>query len=136
VVAAAGRLAADVPGALRELARLPGAEALGDVASAWRVAQDSGAGLATSLGQVAATARARQATRHVVAAELASAQATARLVALLPLAVLALASGVGGDPWHFLLATPAGLACLATGIAAAFAGLWWIDAIAAGVLRR
>ncbi len=135
-VAAAGRLGADVPAALRRVARLPGAEGLGEVATAWLVSEDSGAGLSACLEQVAATARARQATRHVVAAELASAQATARLVALLPLGVLAMASGVGGRPWHFLLDTPAGVLCLAAGVALAFTGLWWIDRIAAAVLRR
>jgi tight adherence protein B len=135
-VAAAGRLGADVPGALRRLAQAPGAEGLARLATAWRVSADSGAGLAASLGQVAASARARQATRHLVAAELASAQATARLVAVLPLAVLAMSAGAGGRPWRFLLDTPAGLACLAVGAALAFAGLWWIDRIALAVLRR
>jgi len=86
------------------------------------------------LGQVAATARARQATRHVVVAELASAQATARMVALLPVAVLAMGSGLGGRPWHFLLGTSPGLCCLAAGGLCAWAGLRWIDRIAARVL--
>lgn len=135
-VAAAGRLGADVPAAMRRLARLPGAEGLAEIATAWQVSHSSGAGLSTALGQVTATARARQSTRHVVAAELASARATARLVALLPVGVLLMAAGVGGRPWQFLLASPAGLACLAAGAALAFTGLWWIDRIAAGVLRR
>lgn len=134
-VAAAGRLGADVPTALRRVAGLPGAEGLAEVASAWLVSGDSGAGLSVSLEQVAASARARQATRHVVAAELASARATARLVALLPLAVLAMASGVGGRPWSFLLGTPAGVACLGAGLALVLTGLWWIDRIAAAVQR-
>ena len=135
-VVAAGRLDADVPTALRRLACQPGAEGLREVAAAWQLSQRSGAGLATALAQVAGTARQRQATRHLVHGELASAQATARLVALLPVASLAMSAGIGGDPWHFLLATPVGLACLGLGACFALAGLLWIDRIAVGVLTR
>ena len=134
-VLAAARLGADVPAALRRLARAPGAEGLAELASAWQVSERSGAGLAAALSQVARTARARQATRLLVQGELASAQATARLVAILPVGSLAMSAGIGGDPWHFLLATPTGVACLGGGALCAFAGLLWIDRIAAGVLR-
>jgi tight adherence protein B len=134
-VVAAARLGADVPAALRRTAAARGAEGLAEVASAWQVSERSGAGLATALGQVALTARARQGTRRLVQGELASAQATARLVAVLPIASLAMSAGVGGDPWHFLLATPAGVACLGLGALFALAGLLWIDRIAARVLR-
>lgn len=134
-VAVAARLGADVPAALSRTAALPGAEGLRQIASAWQVSHRSGAGLAGALSQVAETARARQATRHLVRGELASAQATARLVALLPLASLAMSSGIGGHPWHFLLGTTVGIACLAAGALSAFAGLLWIDRIAEAVLR-
>lgn len=133
-VAAAGRLGSDVPDALRRLAERPGAEGLRDVASAWRVSEQSGTTLASALRQVAASARSRQATRQLVRAELASAQATARLVVLLPLAALAMGRGIGGDPVGFLLQSTAGLCCLAAGVALAATGLFWIDHIAARVL--
>lgn len=134
-VVTSARLGADVPAALRRLSRQPGAEGLREVASAWQISERSGAGLATALSQVAESARARQATRHLVRGELASAQATARLVAGLPVVSLAMSTGIGGDPWHFLLATAPGLLCLSLGLVLAFAGLLWIDRIAAGVLR-
>jgi tight adherence protein B len=135
-VLAAARLGGDVPDALRRLAEVPGAEAMRHVASAWAVSAESGPGLAAALEQVATTARSRQATRRLVRGELASAQATARLVALLPLAALAMGSGIGGDPLTFLLQRPLGIVCLAAGCGLALAGLFWIDRIAAGVLRR
>ena len=134
-VVAAARLSADVPSALRRLARRRGAEGLREIASAWQVSERSGAGLATALSQVAATARGRQDTRRLVQGELASAQATARLVAGLPVVSLAMSAGIGGNPWHFLFGTPVGVACLGGGALFAFAGLLWIDSIARRVLR-
>lgn len=134
-VVAAARLGADVPSALRRLATRPGAEGFREVASAWQVSERSGAALSGVLLQVAESARARQAAAQLVRAELASAQATGRLVAVLPLATLAMSSGIGASPWAFLLGQPLGLVCLASGAALVFAGLWWIDRIAAAVTR-
>ena len=134
-VVAAARLDADVPRAFRRLAELPGAEGLADVASAWQVSQRSGASLCAALSQVTESARARQSAQHVVRAELSSARATARVVALLPFAVLALTSGVGAEPWAFLLGHPAGLACLGLGVGLVLLGLWWVERIATAVTR-
>lgn len=135
-VATAAGLGADVPTALRRVAGRPGAQGLVEVAAAWQVSQGSGAGLSVALGQVAASARETQGTRRLVAGELASAQATARTVAALPLVTLVMGAGIGGDPWTFLLRTPAGLAVLAAGLGLALLGLAWIERIAAAVAGR
>lgn len=132
----AAHLGADVPGALRALATDPGAGELRILAAAWQVAHESGCGLADAVATAAGTIRAHRTTRRLVGTELAAARATARLMALLPFAVLLLGAGVGGDPVGFLTGTPAGLGCLAAGLALSYAGVCWLDAIADRVLHR
>lgn len=132
--AAAARLGADVPTALRRLAALPGAEGLRELAGGWQVAERSGAPMVSVLTQVVESARARHGTDRVVRSELASAQTTARLVAVLPVLTLGMAAGSGADPWSFLTGHPVGLALLAAGSGLVLLGLAWIDRIAAGVM--
>jgi tight adherence protein B len=132
-VADVSRLGGDVPAALRSAATVPGAGGLVLLAAAWTVSRRTGGSLGSATRRVADAVRRQQATRSVVAAELASARATARLMAGLPLLALLMGSGAGADPWSFLLGTPAGLACLAAGLAAGMTGLWWIEQIARGV---
>lgn len=129
-VARTAHLGGDVPGALRELAALPGAEEVGRVAAAWQLSVATGAGLAAATARVLDSARSRQATDRLVQAELASARATARLVVALPVVVLLASDGMGADPWSFLLDTWPGVVCLAGGVGLAVIGLEWIERIA------
>ncbi|TNM38627.1 type II secretion system protein [Nocardioides albidus] len=139
LVAPAARAAqsgGDVESALRSLAATPGGEALRVVAAAWQVAHRTGHGLADTLGRVATDLRAAERTRRIVGGELASARATARLLAALPLLALLMGSGAGANPVRFLLGHPAGLTCLVGGLAAGYAGIVWIEALARDVERH
>jgi len=125
----------DVPGAIREVSRVAGAEGLRDLAAAWEVSARAGSGLAESLDQVGRLLAARQRRARLVAAELAAARATALVVSGLPLLVLAMGSGLGTSPWAFFL-TGAGSADLATGGTLLFAGWAWLDRLASQAERR
>ncbi len=135
-VAVAGQMGADVPAQLRELARRPGAGQLRTLAATWQVAHDTGSGLAVAIGQAAESIRSDRRTARLVAAELAAAHATARMLAVLPVGVLLLGTGIGGDPLGFLTRSTPGLVCLALGLGLSFTGLLWLERIADRVLGR
>jgi tight adherence protein B len=135
LVAEAVRLGSDAPTALRRLAERPGAEQLRWVAAAWTVSQHSGAGLAAAVGLAATGVREARSTARVIATELASARATARLLAILPVGVLLIGRGAGGDPFGFLFGTTAGEICLGLGLALSWTGLQWLERIADRVGR-
>jgi tight adherence protein B len=135
-VAAAGEMGADVPTALRELSERSGAGQLRTLAATWQVAHDTGSGLAGAIAQAGEAIRSDRRTARLVGSELAAAHATARMLAVLPLGVLLLGTGLGGDPVGFLTGTTAGLVCLALGLGLSLAGLLWLERIADGVLGR
>jgi tight adherence protein B len=128
-VLAAARFGGDVPGVLRKAARQPGAEGLAGMAACWRVAVDSGAGLAAGLDRLEAALRSESDQREDLKAQLAGAWSTVVLLALLPVAGLAMGWALGADPLYVLFHTPAGIACLVTGGLLETAGLCWAGRI-------
>ncbi|HET6359866.1 type II secretion system F family protein [Streptomyces sp.] len=128
-VLAAARFGGDVPQALREVAREPGADGLAGVAACWRVAVDSGAGLAAGLDRLEAALRAERDQQADLKTQLAGAWSTIGLLALLPLAGLGMGWALGADPLRVLLHTPAGLMCLVVGGLLETVGLCWAGRI-------
>ncbi|MFF8959158.1 type II secretion system F family protein [Streptomyces sp. NPDC014894] len=124
-VTAAARFGGDVPQALREAAREPGAEGLAGLAACWRVAVESGAGLAAGLDRLETALRAERDQREDLRTQLAGARSTIGLLALLPAVGLAMGWALGADPLRVLFHTPAGLMCLLVGGALEAAGLCW-----------
>ncbi|MEV7426057.1 MULTISPECIES: type II secretion system F family protein [unclassified Streptomyces] len=124
-VLAAARFGGDVPGALRRAAHEPGADGLVGLAACWRVAVDSGAGLAAGLDRLETALRAEKDQREGLRAQLAGAWSTVVVLALLPVVGLLMGAALGADPLRVLLHTPAGLGCLAVGGLLEAAGLWW-----------
>jgi tight adherence protein B len=105
------------------------------LAACWRVAADSGAGLAASVGRLAAAARAAEDVRVDLEGQLAGPRATARMLAVLPLVGIGFGMMLGSDPLAWLLTSTPGRACLLGGAALTAVGTWWTGRIAARVER-
>ena len=132
VVLAAARFGGDVPGALTEAARQPGADGLVGLAACWRVAVDRGAGLAAGLDRLEGALRAERDQRADMRAQLAGSRSTASMLAGLPVLGLLLGTALGADPLHVLLHTAPGLGCLLRGGVLEAVGLWWALRIVRG----
>jgi tight adherence protein B len=132
VVLAAARFGGDVPGALADAARQPGADGLLGLAACWRVAVDRGAGLAAGLDRLEGALRAERDQRADLRAQLAGARSTAVMLAGLPVLGLLLGTALGADPLHVVLHSTAGLGCLFVGAVLEGAGLWWALRIVRG----
>ncbi|MFE3517674.1 type II secretion system F family protein [Streptomyces sp. NPDC059166] len=128
-VLAAARFGGDVPGALRTASAGPGLEGLAGMAACWRVAVDGGAGLAAGLARLEGALAGEQRRRDELRAQLAGAWSTVVILALLPVAGLALGAALGADPLAVLLHSPGGLVCLVTGVLLEGAGLFWASRI-------
>ncbi|MGW0821884.1 type II secretion system F family protein [Streptomyces sp. NPDC002845] len=125
VVLAAARFGGDVPGALADAARQPGADGLLGLAACWRVAVDRGAGLAAGLDRLEGALRAERDQRADLRAQLAGARSTAVMLAGLPVLGLLLGTALGADPLHVVLHSAAGFGCLLVGGVLEGVGLWW-----------
>ena len=77
--------------------------------------------MSATLDQVAASLAADQTLNRVVNSELAAA---------LPACGVGIGYLLGGDPARWLLAGPAGWACLLAGVLLACSGVLWIEALA------
>jgi tight adherence protein B len=93
--------------------------------SAWVLCEDVGAPLADVLASVADAMRQDAEVEADIESALAAPRSTARLLALLPMAGLALGELVGARPVHVLLHSSVGRLCAVAGLALALAGHWW-----------
>jgi tight adherence protein B len=95
------------------------------------VALEAGGAPARAVDGVASTLRERAEVDREMRALATQARASAVVITVAPLAFATL--GVVGDERtaHFLLRTPAGLGCLAAGVALDAVGAWWMARIAA-----
>jgi len=128
--AAVQALGGEVPVVLRRAAAGPGSGGLAEIAAAWEVAERTGASLTATVTAVSDRLTADQTLRATVEAELSAPRATGRLLAVLPVAGIALGYLMGGDPVAFLTGSAFGQACLAAGAALGCAGLIWTELLA------
>lgn len=128
VAAAACAGPLEVPDALVAAAAADGdavRRAWGLLAACWEVASESGAPLAATLERAAESIRALADAERQVELALTGPLATARIVALLPLAGVAMALLVGADPLGVVFGTVPGAAAALLGGAALVLGVRW-----------
>jgi tight adherence protein B len=123
-------LGGDVVPVWRQQAQRAGYRGLLELARAWQISVETGAPMSSTLDQVATSLSADQELNRVVNSELAAARATSKVMAALPPCGIGIGYLLGGDPARWLLAGPAGWACLLAGILLACAGVLWIEALA------
>ena len=128
-IADAGRLSGDVPAALRAAAARSGVpalvEPLGRLATAWRLSERHGVGLAEVLDAARRDLDHRVRAARRLAATLAGPRASAVVLAALPPFGLMLGQAVGAAPWRVLAGTGLGQALLVAGCALTCLGLGW-----------
>ncbi len=124
------RLGGDVTQALRQGPPTAVPEVVAGLSACWKVCAGTGSGLAAAVERLADGLRARDDARRAVEAELAGPRATAGLLAVLPLAGIGLAAGLGARPVHVLLHTTVGAGCLVLGVVLDLLGLLWSRRIA------
>jgi tight adherence protein B len=100
------------------------------VGAAIAVAEASGAPLADVLERLDTHLRAVDRARATAAAEAAGAHASAGLLAVLPVAGVALGAVIGVDPWRVLLRTPIGAGALLLAVGLQLGGLAWATRLA------
>jgi tight adherence protein B len=128
--AAVQQIGGNVPDALRSRSVRAGHGGLLDLARAWQVSSSTGAPMAPALEEVASGLAADESLRSVVSAELAAPRSTGKLMAVLPLVGVGLGYLLGGRPLEWLVAGPAGWACLLLGLLLAAGGVLWIERLA------
>ena len=111
------------------------APVLRQLSACWRVAADSGAGLAEAIVRLAESARSAEDVRIDLEGQLAGPRATARMLAVLPLVGIGFGMMLGADPVSWLVNSTAGRVCLVGGVLLTIVGTWWTGRIAAAVER-
>lgn len=115
---------------LAHAAQREGAGALRQLRSAWLLVEQTGAPAADVLSRVSVGVRAELAAIREVDEQLAPVRATARVLAVLPLAGLALGALVGVNVPALLVGTGWGQVCLTAAVGLVAAGLTTVDRIA------
>lgn len=123
---ASGALVPDDPGSvLRRDGERARADITDRLAAAWDLARRTGAPLAELLDRLQADLSDRERLRRKATAQTAAARMTAVLLALLPLAGIALGYGIGADPLRILWHTTIGALCTVVALALQLGGVAW-----------